>query len=342
MPVDCTPQSLAADSSDFCCIVQNPPVAEAVKLYLLRAIAGLQAMSPDDLQKAATCFFSCVPDGMQKAVQSYLLCQIANGGGGPGTCSNLSGADSPLNNITPDFVGQVYVQGDGSIWQAGSLLSSSWTVIGASGANVFNYDGPSGTDLSSTALTALTTDFWITGPGGSGVGTGTLTTITLPSLATVSGFFDIDSLPELASLDLTGLTTVGGGIFFDSLAILSAIALPSLTIVTGDSVIANCTLLASIDLPLMTALNGNLDASNNPALVTVNVPVWLPTNGTTLDFSGDALDAASVNQILARCVASGVTTCTIDLSGGTNAAPSGQGIIDKATLITAGNTVTTN
>lgn len=32
----------------------------------------------------------------------------------------------------------------------------------------------------------------------------------------------------------------------------------------------------------------------------------------------------------------------INLSGGTNAAPTGQGLTDKATLITAGWTVTTN
>jgi hypothetical protein len=49
-----------------------------------------------------------------------------------------------------------------------------------------------------------------------------------------------------------------------------------------------------------------------------------------------------VNAILHRFVVAATTTDTIDLSGGTNAAPAGAGIADKATLIAAGNTVVTN
>lgn len=33
---------------------------------------------PSSLANAATCFFECVPDGMQKAIQTYLISQIAN------------------------------------------------------------------------------------------------------------------------------------------------------------------------------------------------------------------------------------------------------------------------
>ncbi len=66
----------------------------------------------------------------------------------------------------------------------------------------------------------------------------------------------------------------------------------------------------------------------------------------TLNFNANALPTASVNAILADCVTSlgisGRVTCTLNLAGGTNGAPSGQGIVDKATLITAGWTVTTN
>ena len=66
---------------------------------------------------------------------------------------------------------------------------------------------------------------------------------------------------------------------------------------------------------------------------------------TTLNFSGNALSAAQVNQVLADLVVSlgirGAVKCTVTL-GGTNAAPTGQGILDKATLVAAGFTVTTN
>lgn len=33
---------------------------------------------PASLANAATCFFECVPDGMHKAIQTYILAQIAN------------------------------------------------------------------------------------------------------------------------------------------------------------------------------------------------------------------------------------------------------------------------
>lgn len=58
------------------------------------------------------------------------------------------------------------------------------------------------------------------------------------------------------------------------------------------------------------------------------------------------LPAAAVNAILAAFVAAGRTsasgTCILNLGGTGNAAPTGQGITDKATLVSRGWTVTTN
>jgi hypothetical protein len=66
---------------------------------------------------------------------------------------------------------------------------------------------------------------------------------------------------------------------------------------------------------------------------------------TTLNLSNDALAAAAVNQVLADLVTSltgrGSTKCTTTLNG-TNAAPTGTGVTNKATLVAAGWTVTTN
>jgi hypothetical protein len=66
---------------------------------------------------------------------------------------------------------------------------------------------------------------------------------------------------------------------------------------------------------------------------------------TTLNLSNDALAAAAVNQVLADLVTSisgrGGVKCTTTLNG-TNAAPTGTGITNKATLVAAGWTVTTN
>ena len=62
------------------------------------------------------------------------------------------------------------------------------------------------------------------------------------------------------------------------------------------------------------------------------------------DFSGCALSEASVNAVLANFATNiyGGGDQILNLSGGTNAAPTGQGLTDKATLIAAGWTVTTN
>jgi hypothetical protein len=72
-------------------------------------------------------------------------------------------------------------------------------------------------------------------------------------------------------------------------------------------------------------------------------------SATLGDFRANSnqLTAAAVNAILAAFVAAGrvktaTNTCTLNLGGTGNAAPTGQGITDKATLQSRGWTVTTN
>ena len=67
----------------------------------------------------------------------------------------------------------------------------------------------------------------------------------------------------------------------------------------------------------------------------------LNTNFTDA-FSGCALTATSVNNILISIDAAGQSNGTLDLDGGTSAAPTGAGATAKAALITKGWTVTTN
>jgi hypothetical protein len=67
---------------------------------------------------------------------------------------------------------------------------------------------------------------------------------------------------------------------------------------------------------------------------------------SNLDLSGCALSVSAVDSVLADCVTSlgisGRVACTISLAGGTNAAPDAAGLANKATLVAAGWTVTTN
>jgi hypothetical protein len=72
------------------------------------------------------------------------------------------------------------------------------------------------------------------------------------------------------------------------------------------------------------------------------------TRLTHLDISANILTVGSVNAILTdlltnqRMRKDSDLTCSVDLSGGTNAAPTGAGLAAKAALIAAGWTVTTN
>lgn len=368
------------------------------------------------------------------------------------TVSNLSGADSPLNVVTPDFIGQVYVQDDGTIWQAGSLSSSSWTVICTPGdsSNGIQW-GPDATTLDSlhliydelfggqehnvktltvSGLETITDEITVESSsdlegvsfpdlvtvGGDltidsnvqemitasfaslqSVGGGVtinslanltsvlfpnlqsvgqdldlssdtaLTTVDFSSLATVSGQLNLSSCASLVNLSLPVLSDLtGGDTNFSSMTLLQTASLPSLTaaggldfpdcdaltsvdlsaLVTGTYLnFAPCALLPSLDLSALTTLTGDMTFNDCVALTTFLIPNLVIVNGTTLNFNNCALNAASVALILARCVAAGVTTCTIDLSGGTSAgllSLSAQGQADYATLFAAGNTITLN
>jgi hypothetical protein len=89
----------------------------------------------------------------------------------------------------------------------------------------------------------------------------------------------------------------------------------------------------------------------NLVSVTLGTPGVLKViTGATINVSGQKLNSASVNGILALLVSldgtNGTTLWgagkTLTINGGTNAAPSGQGILNKATLVARTATVTTN
>ena len=87
-------------------------------------------------------------------------------------------------------------------------------------------------------------------------------------------------------------------------------------------------------------LYGNLLSGYEAGAISVNQTVL-----AVINFSTNALPASAINQILADTLALHIvsgTVITLTLTGGTNAAPTGQGATDKAALITHGCTVTTN
>jgi len=146
----------------------------------------------------------------------------------------------------------------------------------------------------------------------------------------------------VSSLSLSDLKRVVGTLWLDGSFILESINLSSLHIINGDFHIEASPLLTELNLLDLTIVNGNFYADNCENLTNINFPNFIFSNNTTLAFDACDLSVASVNHILARAIVSGVINCQIFLDGGTNAAPTGQGIIDRDALIAAGNTVSSN
>lgn len=153
-----------------------------------------------------------------------------------------------------------------------------------------------------------------------------------------SNSFDFNAIGCPGALTITGTFT---GL---SITLINCAQLP--TIPTGCisyyliGTTSTTTLVSSAVLPHnigtgeLTSRLTAVDFSAGSSIETSDVVSW--------DFDTQALDSSSVNAILAFCVAHGGSGGTLFLQGGTNAAPSGQGILDVATLIGRGWTVTTN
>ncbi len=128
------------------------------------------------------------------------------------------------------------------------------------------------------------------------------------------------SLPALTNVTATA---------FSGVSISSS---PGLTNISIDALV-NCKIIAF---------------ANNSNLTHASLASWLPGNGGAQLFYNNSLNTESVNHLLARCGANAAfVSGSINLSNAfgwtasSNAAPTGQGLTDKATLQGRGVTVTT-
>lgn len=217
----------------------------------------------------------------------------------------------------------------------------------------------------SASITSLTFHSLESVTGTFDISSANLVEVFVPKLATVGTELDIGG-PAVQTLDFPELVSVTGSIYATN-SPAPGVSFPKLASVGGDCDIVDnldaiteadfpelvsvgailaglsCNILTRVGYPKLVTVGGDLLHNLNPLLSEVSFPVFLPTNGTDLNFADNALDASSVNHILARAVANAAyISGTIDTSGGTSSAPTGQGIADKATLIGRGVTVTTN
>jgi hypothetical protein len=181
-----------------------------------------------------------------------------------------------------------------------------------------------------------------------------LTTLSAPELLFVGNHLSPATMASLTTFNFPKVIYVGGSLAPTTMASLTTISLPLLKRIGINFSASGMASLTTISLPAMIVYGGTITANSslgNLASVTLGTPGTLKlVTGATINISGQKLDQASVNGILALLVSldgTGGTTLwgagkTVNLSGGTSAAPSGQGIIDKATLIARTATVTTN
>lgn len=214
----------------------------AVITYLLNQLLGT-GLTPQQLMQEAACFDKCIPPGMQEEIQTWLLCQIANG---PGV-----GFQDALLRLTPAMT-----NGLGGSGITLALNSSSGPFTGTG----FQYLG-----------TLLANTFSVTAAGA----------------------------PNVVTIDFPNLVTILSGAF-------------SMNVVA-------------------------------PSLTTINLPVFVPTPAKTFTWGPAPINAASVNNFLARCVANAAFTAgTINFANVGVSAPTGQGLVDKVTLQGRGVSVNTN
>lgn len=172
--------------------------------------------------------------------------------------------------------------------------------------------------------------------------------IVFQATTSASGY-DLESNTQILSVSWPNLVSVdpsnvqGGYILLRGLTNLASCSAPLLQTSSGFAITSGSA-LTSLSLPSL--LTADLFIAGNALLTSVSVPLWKPTIGRTVDLTINALDTASIDHILSRCVAQanyGLANEHISLNAGTNSAPSSTAPgSDYAILVGRGAIVAVN
>ena len=183
---------------------------------------------------------------------------------------------------------------------------------------------------------------------------GILTSLSLPDLAYVGGNFAPATMASLTTWSFPALVTIGGTFAPATMGALTDLECNALQTVGGAFSITSMASLTTVSFSGMVTYGSTIDlhTSNGKIanLTLGTIGTLKAITGATINVSGQALTSASVNAVLALLVSldgtNGTTLWgsgkTLTINGGTNGAPTGQGITDKATLVARGATITTN
>ncbi|MFT3910623.1 MAG: hypothetical protein QM737_14450 [Ferruginibacter sp.] len=221
--------------------------------------------------------------------------------------------------------------------------------------------------LTSLSLPVLTTTEQLLVSGDSA-----LANFSAPLLATASKLY-VQSCVALTTVNLPSLNTVSDDVHLSGNTIQTTASFPALT-TAANLYINGCPALSSLSLPLLTSSTFNMNGPS--ALTTISLPslttisgssamtglysynmiaghqnltsivVNSLTNftGSSIQFVSNILPSAQVNYLLNKfaSITPALSGKIINFVQSAAAPPTGQGLIDKATLITNGNSVTTD
>lgn len=172
---------------------------------------------------------------------------------------------------------------------------------------------------------------------------GVLTDITCNLLATVGGTLTISAGGHLDNLGLAALTTVGASFNLVNTN-LGSVTIPNLVTVTGNLNISGSVNLTTLSLPSLSTVSGGFSIDSNSSLSDLSLPSMNWTNGATYNFTGNALNAASIKAILLAMDGIGLLGATVDFSGGTNAGYASWDGLAQAAFdnLALGNTMSSN
>lgn len=170
---------------------------------------------------------------------------------------------------------------------------------------------------------------------------GEFTALTLTGFT--SGRLTLNLCPNVSSISVPAFAS--GELKIEDCNSLTTLSAPAL--VSAQVRITQCGLLAAVSFPGLTSFTGNgAYISQNPALAAISFPSLTTVDTSDVPFPNvslayNALDTADVNSFLNQFLTVG-TVYGLDLRQQPPAPPSGQGIIDKQTLISQGKNVLTN
>jgi hypothetical protein len=93
--------------------------------------------TPETLLNAAKCF-ACLSEKQLAAINSYLLCQILNAGGGG---SSFSGSGAPTTQVPAGTSGTYYDYTNNVNYQW-NPVSNTWVLVGSGASAYYPFPGP--------------------------------------------------------------------------------------------------------------------------------------------------------------------------------------------------------